>query len=102
MNCQARMGLLVLRGCEEPAVGACAVCGKGLCAMHQVMGEQGMTCPECSGSPEEKDREEYYQEYGEPDETPLFGDRKYFSPEDAAAARAAQQGGRRGHDPHET
>ena len=102
MNCQARMGLLVLRGCEEPAVGACAVCGTPLCAMHQVMGPQGMSCPDCSGSPEAEERKEYYNTYGRPEEqSPAqFGDKKYFSPADAAAARAAQQ--KRGYDPHET
>jgi hypothetical protein len=94
------MGLLVLRGCEEPAAGACAVCGTPLCMMHQVMGAQGPSCPECASSPEATERNEYYNTYGKPGEHAQFGDKKYFSPEDAAAARSAQQ--KRTYDPHES
>lgn len=87
MNCQARMGLLVLRECGAPAMGFCGSCGKSVCATHQV----GSSCPDC-GMLDQQNQEDpvaqdaatrnsYYQEYGEPE----FGHGNYFSEGDNSA-----------------
>ncbi|MEP7363367.1 MAG: hypothetical protein ABI972_08940 [Acidobacteriota bacterium] len=70
MSCMASAGLLVLRGCGEPAVGGCSSCGKSLCMMHIGAG----TCPDCMASQgqwedndaarEAASRNEYYDTYG--------------------------------------
>jgi hypothetical protein len=88
------MGLLVLRGCGAPAMGACSSCGRPLCVMHQVMGGAGISCPECAaihGDPsqneqaqEAADRNSYYNSYGGGE----FGDDQYFSDEDQEAVRS--------------
>ena len=100
MSCQARAGLLVLRMCGEPAVGACGTCGRPLCLMHQVMGGMGMACPECAATQgdyetneyarEAANRNDYYNSYGEPTE---FGDESYFSEGDHDAVRRGVVGG---------
>lgn len=100
MSCQARAGLLVLRMCGEPAMGACGTCGRPLCMLHQVMGGAGMTCPECAalhGGSEDNEqareaanRNDYYNSYGEPTE---FGGDTYFSEGDHDAVRRSIAGG---------
>jgi hypothetical protein len=92
VSCQARAGLLVLRGCGSPAIGACASCGRGLCAMHMLGG--GM-CPDCSATQganqdneytrEAANRGAYYSEYGEPAE---YGDEGFFNSGDSSGAVA--------------
>ncbi len=47
-NCQARVGLLILRECAKPAVCACSECGLPLCSEHAIAGTQGVfLCPDC-------------------------------------------------------
>ena len=83
MNCQAKAGLLVLRTCDEPSVGVCASCGIPLCAVHLMMGK----CPDCAASPEVDERKSYYNTYGQPSQ---FGDKRYFTRNDAATAKAVE------------
>ena len=81
MTCQARMGLLVLRDCGDPATGFCGQCGKAICAAHQT----GTSCPECAvaqgqdasdpNAQQAASRNAYYQQYGQ---APQFGDRGFF------------------------
>ena len=82
MSCMASSGLLVLRGCGEPAVGACSNCGKALCMMHLASG----TCPDCMATSgqwgdneaarEAASRNDYYNTYGGGGE---FGSANYFT-----------------------
>lgn len=73
--CKAKVGLLVLRGCGDPAIGACALCGMPLCSQHMVTGQDGgIRCPDCGlrdpdmasrqDLKEGRERESYYDEYG--------------------------------------
>jgi len=73
--CHARVGLLVLRDCGEPAVANCRQCGRSLCGAHQVLTEDGPTCPECIARQEQfgtptdaataaRSRNRYYDRYG--------------------------------------
>src|SRR5262245_36735071 len=98
MSCQARSGLLVLRACDSPAVGARASCGRPLCASHML---GGGTCPDCSamqGSNQDNEhareaanRNSYYEDYGEPAE---YGEDTYFTPGDRAGVAAGFAGQR--------
>lgn len=82
MSCMASAGLLVLRGCGQPAVGGCSNCGKALCMMHMA----GGTCPECAAmggqwedneaAREAASRNQYYDTYGGGSE---FGSANYFA-----------------------
>jgi len=88
MSCQARQGLLVLRGCGSPAIGACSSCGRMLCAMHLM----GGACPDCAAMQGNTDTEQtreaaqrnsYYSTYGEGSD---YGDDEYFNRGDGAPA----------------
>ncbi len=82
MSCMASAGLLVLRGCGQPAVGACSNCGKALCMMHLA----GGTCTECMAASgeygdseagrEAASRDNYYNTYGGGEE---YGSANYFT-----------------------
>ncbi|MGJ5820010.1 hypothetical protein [Paludibaculum fermentans] len=112
MSCQAHVGLLVLRSCGQPAMGACSSCGMALCGMHLGAG----TCPTCMltrGNPEENDltreaatRNQYYDTYGGRTQ---YGDSEYFNEGDreslhpaAAAGFVATGGDSDEYDPFET
>jgi len=95
MSCMANSGLLVLRGCGQPAVGACSSCGKALCMLHMAAG----TCPECAamgGQWEDNDaareaasRNDYYNTYGGGSE---YGSASFFSAGDRRAAGTGPAG----------
>lgn len=111
MSCQAQVGLLVLRVCGQPAMGACSSCGLPLCGLHLGAG----TCPSCMltrGNPEENDltreaanRHQYYETYGGGHQ---YGDARFFNEGDrqslhpAAAGFAATTGHSDDYDPFET
>ena len=96
MSCMASAGLLVLRGCGQPAVGVCSSCGKSLCMMHLGAG----TCPDCmatQGQWEDNDaareaasRNDYYNTYGGGEEAAQFGAAGYFAPGEGRALRQGQ------------
>ncbi len=111
MTCQAKAGLLVLRACGQPSVGACAKCTKPLCGEHIGSG----VCASCAietGAPrdrlveEEATRASYYRTYGpSAAAAALFGGAAFFSARDAEAftqpgTRAPQP--REKYDPRET
>ncbi len=95
MSCMASAGLLVLRGCGQPAIGACPQCGKALCAMHMA----GGMCTDCmalSGGFNESEagreaamRQNYYSTYGGENE---FGAATYFTPGDRASVTPGTAG----------
>ncbi len=95
MNCQAQVGLLILRACGQPAVGFCGSCGIPLCGLHVGAG----TCPNCmlaGGNPNQSEltheaaaRNEYYQAYGGQAQ---FGDPRYFSAGDRETLRSRGTG----------
>jgi hypothetical protein len=73
--CKARVGLLVLRVCGEPAAAACTRCGLPLCSQHMLIApDGGPRCAECAlqdpemaSNPElrrSRLRDEYYDDYG--------------------------------------
>jgi hypothetical protein len=91
-DCHARVGLLVLRDCGRPGVASCHLCGRSLCLAHQVLTEQGPTCPDCVGQQEQfggapteaaataRSRNQYYDSYGY---TPFYtGSSHYYSDRD--------------------
>lgn len=96
MSCQAHVGLLVLRACGQPAMGACSSCGTPLCALHLGAG----TCPTCMltrGNPEENEltreaatRNQYYESYGG---RPQYGDARFFNEDDRESLRPAAAAG---------
>jgi len=75
-NCKAKKGLLVLRECGQPAVGACGKCGIQVCQQHQVLISQtgAVLCPDCAAQDEKmaptghvgrsRRRSRYYSHYG--------------------------------------
>jgi hypothetical protein len=75
-NCKAKKGLLVLRECGQPAIGACGKCGIPVCQQHQIIISQtGMVyCPECAAQDAQmaptghvgraRRRTRYYTHYG--------------------------------------
>jgi hypothetical protein len=89
--CHARVGLLVLRDCGKPAVANCRLCGRSLCDAHQVLTEDGATCPECIARQEQfgtpadaataaRSRNRYYALY---DYDPFYtGSFHYYSDHD--------------------
>ena len=91
MTCQAKTGLLVLRACGQPSVGACSKCTKPLCGDHIGSG----MCSECvvqgggrrdPMAEEEATRSSYYRTYGpSAAAAALFGGAAYFSTRDAEA-----------------
>ncbi|MCC7235624.1 MAG: hypothetical protein IT163_10000 [Bryobacterales bacterium] len=90
MSCMASAGLLVLRGCGQPAAGACPQCGRELCVMHLA----GGMCPDCMGlsgqfgeseaGRDAASRQNYYNTYGAGNE---YGAANYFKQGDRAAVR---------------
>jgi len=92
MICQWQMGMLAIRPCGVPATSGCAMCGRQLCMLHTVMGQNGTACPQCASMNDgyEKiedtemasSREEYYRPY---DGASGPGQAGYFSPADSAA-----------------
>lgn len=46
--CAQRTGFLTLTTCTEPAVSACMLCGKQICASHLLMKHEGPQCPDCA------------------------------------------------------
>ncbi len=74
-NCKAKKGLLVLRECGAPAVGACGGCGIPICQKHQTINTQGVvSCPDCAANDpnvvsrgqvgRSRRRRSYYGHYG--------------------------------------
>lgn len=73
-NCQAKVGMLVLRECGQSAVRVCQMCNKPICEAHQNQTKQGIICPDCAaGLPGEqvspqaeraRRRGFYYGQYG--------------------------------------
>jgi len=47
-RCAQRTGFLTLTTCGEPAVAACVMCGKAICAGHMESGPAGLLCPDCA------------------------------------------------------
>jgi uncharacterized membrane protein YgcG len=47
-RCAQRTGFLTLTTCDEPAVAACVMCGKSICAGHMESGPAGLLCPDCA------------------------------------------------------
>jgi hypothetical protein len=98
-SCKARVGLLVLRVCGEPAAGACTGCGLPLCSQHMLTGSDGTPrCPECAiqdpnmaTNPElrrSRQRDQYYDDYGyEPYD---LGGPGYYSARDRETMAADQ------------
>lgn len=92
MNCQWQMGLLMMRPCDQPAVGSCGLCGRALCSAHAVPGPSGPACPQCAASHEGYDETEdtelaesrnaYYRPYGA---VLGYGQAGFFSPLDSRA-----------------
>jgi hypothetical protein len=85
-TCHARVGLLVLRDCGKPAVASCHLCGRALCEAHQVLTEEGPTCPDCVAMRGEfhtptdevaaaRTRRHYYNDYGY---TPHYAGNTHF------------------------
>jgi len=76
-KCGAKKGLLVLRECGEPAIGACSGCSAQICQKHQVINQQGaVLCPDCAANDQSlapqghvgrsRRRSYYYGHYGYP------------------------------------
>jgi hypothetical protein len=74
-NCKAKKGMLVLRECGQPAIGACGGCGIPICAAHQVIGfNNQVLCPDCAARDQNmkptgyvgrsRRRDRYYSYYG--------------------------------------
>lgn len=95
MSCQAQVGLLFLRVCAQPVVGACMSCGLPLCAYHLGTG----SCPSCqlaAGNPDDSEftreaatRNQYYGTYGAGTQ---FGDDGYFNESDGESLRPGMMG----------
>ncbi|MBN1106019.1 MAG: hypothetical protein JXL84_21595 [Deltaproteobacteria bacterium] len=96
-SCRARVGLLVLRVCGEPATAACTLCGLSLCSQHILIGQDGAPrCPSCAlqdpdmaSRPEfrrSRVRDEYYHDYGY--EPHVLGGAGYYSAGDRASMDA--------------
>ena len=47
-GCKTKVGLLVLRDCDRPAVSTCMVCGRPVCKKHQVKRHHEVLCVECA------------------------------------------------------
>ncbi len=47
-QCQAKVGMLVLRDCGQTAAAACDTCGRPVCRSHQTPVAAGIACPECA------------------------------------------------------
>ena len=45
--CADRSGFLFAHACDEPAIGACSVCGKAICVRHTRSTASGPTCITC-------------------------------------------------------
>ena len=73
-ECQAKMGMLVLRDCGQAAVAACDTCGRPVCGAHQTPVAAGIACPECAAQDEgvaeagpvkrARRRSRWYRSYG--------------------------------------
>lgn len=89
-QCRAKVGLLVLRDCGNPAVAECPGCGKAVCAEHIVAAPGGTMCPECAARDplapsagavgRARTRRDYYDDYGY--EPYYYGGPGYFSRRD--------------------
>lgn len=105
MNCQHRMGLLILRECGEPVSGYCGSCGTALCAAH--LG--GGICAVCSVTSGDRNENDWTREEGmRRDYYGSFGGAGYFNAADRESLRpsawgmAAGAGATDDYDPFET
>lgn len=60
--CKAKIGLLFLRDCDQPAVDNCVKCSRPVCKEHRIKGDGGTLCPECASEREKYHGEEHVQQ----------------------------------------
>jgi hypothetical protein len=55
LACADRSGFLFAHACDQPAVGACGICGKPICVQHTRTTASGPTCITCMRGDTDRD-----------------------------------------------
>ena len=55
LTCADRSGFLFAHACDQPAIGACSVCGKAICVEHTRTTASGPTCITCMRDDTDRD-----------------------------------------------
>ena len=85
LKCQIKRGFFVLRDCGKPAVATCSVCGRSVCAEHQIKWLASAMCVDCNARRSEADTEpediytHRHWHYQHNDYPPIYGGSNYDS-----------------------